>query len=140
MADAKSGAYENLVLDHVFANATWAAISGGQKIALSRADPTEDGSGLDEPNAGSGYARVQTTDSDWSAASGGSLSNSNIISFGTATGGAQGWGEITHFATYGSATGEPGTLYYYGTLSSSKTVGSGDVAQFAVGAFVVKEL
>lgn len=140
MADAKSTALENLILDHIFNTSAFSVPAAAPAVALSRADPTEDGSGLDEPNAGSGYARVQTAAADWSAASAGSLHNDNVISFGTATGGAQGWGNITHFALYGSATGEPGTMYYHGTLSSSKTVGSGDVAQFAANAFVIKEL
>ena len=134
MADAKSNALENLILDHIFNTSAFAVPAAAPKVALSTADPTEDGSGLSEPS--DGYARVQTAAADWSAASVGSLHNDNAISFGTATGA---WGTLTHFALYGSASGEPGTMYYYGTLTTAKTVGSGDVAQFPASSFVVKE-
>jgi len=135
MSDAKSTALENLILDHIFNTSAFTVPEAAPKVALSTADPTEDGSGLSEPGGG-GYARVQTAAADWSAASVGSLHNDNAISFGTAT---ASWGTLSHFALYGSASGQPGTMYYYGTLSASKTVGSGDVTQFPASSFIVKE-
>ena len=96
-------------------------------MGLSTADPADDGSGLAEPS-GNAYARVQTSASDWNTASGGSLDNANDITFPQATGS---WGAITHFALFDAATG--GNMLAHGALSQSKTIGTGDTAQFAAG-------
>ncbi len=68
-------------------------------IALSTADPTEDGSGIAEPVA-TGYARQATAGADWNAATvgAGGTSNANAISFGPAGGG--GGGGVTQLAGY----------------------------------------
>jgi len=96
-------------------------------VALSTADPTDDGSGFAEPS-GNGYARVQTSASDWNAASGGSLDNADDVNFEQATGN---WGTITHFALFDAATG--GNMLAYGSLSQPKTIGASDTAQFEAG-------
>lgn len=99
-------------------------------IALSTADPTEDGSGIAEPVA-TGYARQATAGGDWNAATvgAGATSNANAISFGPAAGGA--WGAITHFAGYDALT--VGNMLFHGALSASKTVADGDSIEFAAG-------
>src|SRR5690606_40337569 len=66
-------------------------------VALSTADPLEDGSGVAEP-AGNGYARAATTPADWNDATLADpsvINNANAIAFPQATGA---WGTITHFA------------------------------------------
>ncbi|UCG56834.1 MAG: hypothetical protein JSU70_18450 [Phycisphaerales bacterium] len=120
-----SNFWENEILDHLFGKGSYTppAIHAG----LSTADPGDDGSGLSEPS-GNGYARVQTSSSDWNAASGGQLDNANDITFPEATGS---WGTITHFALFDAASGA--NMLAHGSLSESKAIGSGDTAKFAAG-------
>lgn len=63
------------------------------------------------------------------------ISNTNTITFGPAT--PSGWGLVVAFGIYTAATA--GTLVYWGDLSSQKTIGANDSAQFSIGALVVKE-
>ena len=117
--------WENEILDHVFGKGSYSPPT--IYVALSTADPTDDGSGMTEPG-GDGYARVQTQASDWNAASAGSLDNANDIMFPEATGN---WGTISHFALFDAASG--GNMLAHGALSESKSVGNGDTAKFAAG-------
>jgi len=61
-------AYERAILDHVFTDPAWTP-PVTLYIGLSSTTPTEAGANFTEPSTGS-YARVSTTASDWSAASG----------------------------------------------------------------------
>ncbi len=117
--------WENEMLDHIFGKGSYTPPT--IYVALSTADPTDAGSGLSEPS-GNGYARKQTSASNWDAASGGALDNANDIAFNEATGS---WGTITHFALMDAASG--GNMLAHGALSESKTIGSGDTAKFAAG-------
>lgn len=117
--------WEDEILDHVFGKGSYAPPT--IYVGLSTADPLDDASGLAEPN-GNGYARAQTSASDWNAASGGSLDNASDITFAQATGN---WGTITHFALFDAATG--GNMLAHGALSQSKAIGSSDIARFQAG-------
>jgi len=117
---------ENKLLDHVFMKTAFSQPTYIY-VALSTADPGEDGSGISEPS-GNGYARVQTSGDDWNAAANGHIDNANDITFPEATGD---WGTITHFALFDAAT--DGNMLAYGSLSQSKTIGSGDTAKFKAG-------
>jgi hypothetical protein len=117
--------WENEILDHVFGKGSYAPPT--IYVALSTADPTDDGSGMAEPS-GNGYARVQTQASDWNAASSGSLDNANDITLPEATGN---WGTISYFALFDAASG--GNMLAHGALSESKSIGTGDTAKFAAG-------
>ena len=120
-----SNYWENKILDHVFGKGSYAPPT--IYVALSTADPLDDASGLSEPS-GNGYARVQTSASDWSPASGGSLNNAGDITFGAATGS---WGTITHFALFDAATG--GNMLAYGALNQSKAIGGSNTPIFEAG-------
>lgn len=117
--------WEDKILNHIFGkdNYTPPTISA----ALSTADPLDDASGLAEP-AGNGYARVETSASDWNTASDGSLDNAGDIIFPKATGS---WGTITHFALFDAATG--GNMLAYGVLNPPKAVDSSYTAIFDAG-------
>ena len=117
--------WENKILDHIFGKGSYTPPT--IYVGLSTADPTDDGSGLVEPS-GNAYTRVQTSASDWNAASSGSLDNVGDITFAQATGN---WGTITHFALFDAAT--TGNMLAHGTLSQSKTVGESDTARFEAG-------
>ena len=117
--------WENKILDHVFGKGSYTPPT--IYVALSTADPLDNASGFAEPT-GDGYARVQTSASDWNAACGGSLDNAADVTFPEATGN---WGTITHFALFDAASG--GNMLAHGALSQSKAIGSGDTAKFAAG-------
>jgi hypothetical protein len=117
--------WENEILDHLFGKGSYTPPT--IYVGLSTADPTDNASGLAEPS-GNGYTRVQTSGTDWNTASGGSLSNANDITFPEATGS---WGTVTHFALFDAASGP--NMLAHGSLSQSKSIGSGDTARFAGG-------
>jgi hypothetical protein len=116
---------ENKTLDHIVGKTSFTMPTA--YVALSTADPTDDGSGMAEPS-GNGYARVTTAAGDWNAASSGATSNANAITFPTATGS---WGTITHFALYDAATS--GNMLAHGDLSASQAISTNQIARFAVG-------
>jgi len=117
--------WENKILDHIFGKGSYTPPT--IYVGLSTADPTDDGSGLAEPS-GNEYARVQTSASDWNAASNGSMDNVSDITFAQATGN---WGTITHFALFDAATA--GNMLSHGSLSQSKAIGESDAARFEAG-------
>lgn len=117
--------WENKILDHIFGIGSYTPPT--IYVGLSTADPIDDGSGLAEPS-GNGYARTQTSASDWNAASNGSMDNSSDITFAQATGS---WGTITHFALFDAATA--GNMLAHGVLSQSKAIGDSDTARFQAG-------
>ena len=106
--------WENEILDHLFSKGSYTPPT--IYLALSTADPGDNGAGLSEPS-GNGYARAATAASDWNAASGGALDNADVIEFPEATGA---WGTVTHFALLDAASG--GHLLAHGMLSQSKTI------------------
>jgi len=116
---------ENKILDHITGKTSFTKPTA--YVALSTADPTDDGSGIAEPS-GNGYARVTTSGSDWNAASSGATSNATAISFPTATGS---WGTITHFALYDASSG--GNMLAHGDLDSSQAISTNQIARFAAG-------
>lgn len=88
---------------------------------LFTSDPTDAGSGSEV--SGGSYARKAIT---FGAPSNGVSTNSAACEFDQATGS---WGSITHFAIFDSLT--TGNMLYYGALTTSKTIASGDVFKFA---------
>ncbi len=117
-----------------------AALTVGANIhvALSTTTPTSAGANFTEP-VGSGYARVQVANNvtNFPAATVANpavKNNGTEIAFPAATGN---WGTVTHFGLWTAATG--GTLLDWGALPTSKTIGAGDTARFAVGALVMRQ-
>jgi hypothetical protein len=98
-------------------------------IALSTADPGEDGSTIAEPS-GNGYARVATSASTWDAAASGAITNGAAITFPTATGS---WGTITYAAMFDALTS--GNFMGSGALTESQAITTDQIARFAAGAF-----
>lgn len=110
----------------------------GLHVGLSTTTPTEAAGNFTEPS-GNGYARVSKprAATDWAAASGTApavADNATAITFPTASGGS--WGSVTYFGLFSAATA--GTLYFWGALTTAKTVNDGDTASFAVGALDAK--
>lgn len=120
------------VLDHVFGAAAYTA-PATLYVGLSTTTITDAGGNITEPSGGS-YARVAVTNNstNFPAASAGSKSNGTAITFTTATGS---WGTVIDFFI-GDAS-SAGNILGYGTLTSSRTISSGDSASFAISALTI---
>lgn len=136
---AASNFLEDELVKHIFRTGSFTkptvlAVALGTNATT---DATTGTWGDEVPNAGS-YARVDRPplDANWDATSGtdGHTSNTAVITFPTATGS---WGTISNFIIASSATWNAGNSYVHGALTANKTVGSGDVFQFAAGALDV---
>jgi hypothetical protein len=101
-------------------------------VGLYTAAPSDSGGGTEV--TGGSYARKSTAGADWNAASGGSTSNANAITFVTATGN---WGTVTHFGLFDAATS--GNLLRWAALGTSKSINTGDTASFASGSLTLTE-
>lgn len=119
---------ENELLDHVFGGGDYSR-PATLYIALSTTTISDDGTGMTEPSGGS-YARAAVTNNatNWPAASGGAKANGTAITFAQAS---ASWGTIIDFAIMDAVSG--GNMLGYGTLTTSKTIDSGDTPSFAIG-------
>jgi len=99
------------------------AAPAGLLLALSTANPLDDGSGIAEP-IGLGYARQAILFGAYLSTNGiGTvMSGPTVDLIYTAVGGA--WGTITHWAVFRSDGG--GEMMYHGAVSATKTIGDGD--------------
>ena len=113
---------EDLLLD-------WMMTSGSATrptawyLALFTAAPSDSGGGTEVSTGG--YSRQTIA---FSAASGGTTSNSADVSF-TATG--ANYGTVTHIGIFDASSG--GNLLWHGAMTASKTVEDGDTITFASG-------
>lgn len=123
----------NKILDHLTGKTDF-NLPATAAVALCTADPTSAGTGasMNECANANGYARVDTSGSDWDAASGNTVANAAAIAFPEVTAGA--WGTATHFAVLTSATHGAGDILFYGALSASLVTSSGMIPTFAIGA------
>lgn len=119
-----SDALEIELLDHILQPGAF-TVPTDIYLALSTADPLDDGSGIAEPG-GNGYARVVCN--TWDAAASRAIANTGAITYPEATGS---WGTVTHFAIFDAITG--GNFLAHGSLSVSKAIGAGDNPAFAAG-------
>jgi len=111
------------LLDHIGGNGGYTAPT--PYVGLFTAAPSDAGGGTEV--TGGSYARVNANTS-FGAASGTTMSNDAAITFTTAT---ASWGTVTHFGIFDASTA--GNLLIWGALGTSKAVGSGDTASFAIG-------
>jgi hypothetical protein len=118
-------------------------LGGSLEVALSTADPLEDGSGLAEPS-GNGYARVSVNNdgAQWGAASTGGdgkglKDNLATITFPAASGGA--WGLISHWAIIDGGNVKIKGLVDNGSgVATPRQVNDGDIFRFPVGNLRIK--
>lgn len=131
---SKGDFLENEILDDVLrGNAFTPATS--LWVALYTALPTDAGGGTEV--SGTGYARVEFSSSSnsWALAASGATENVATVTFPSS--GAGGWGTIVGFALWNDSVS--GNLYYWGSLTSSKAVLSGDTAKFSSGTLDIAE-
>ena len=98
-------------------------------VALFTATPTAAGGGTEV--SGGSYARQSMT---FGAAASGQVTSSADCTFPQAT---AAWGTITSFALFDAAT--TGNMLYFGNLTTSKTINTGDQLKFAAGGVTVTE-
>lgn len=134
---AMSDYLENKLVDHIFRGRQMTAPTN-LYVALFTTTPSDSGGGTEV--SGGSYARTQVacSDTNWkgthgsadanpSSGTGGNTKNAIAITFPQAT---ANWGTVYGFAIFDASSG--GNMITYGSLSSSKTINSGDTATFAV--------
>jgi len=118
--------YENKILDHMLRAQAFTP-PATVYVALYTTAPTDAGGGTEV--SGGSYARQAVT---FSAASDGSITNSADITFPQAT---ADWGTIVAVGLFDASTA--GNLLWYGNLTTSKTVNSGDIFKISAGNLTV---
>lgn len=123
---AASNYLEGKLLDHVLTSTAYTQPS--RYLALFTSDPGESGSFTGEVStSGTAYARKAVT---FAAASGGSSATNATVTFDTAT---ANWGTITHVAVVDGSTAGAGNVLFYGAVTTSKTIETGDTFQISSG-------
>lgn len=113
---------EDNLLNHSLRNVAFTS-PASVHAALFTAAPGEGGGGTEV--SGGSYARQAVT---FGAPSANTTSNSADVTYPTAT---ADWGTVTHVAIFDAASG--GNMLFYGTLSQSKVVNTGDTFRFLSG-------
>jgi len=123
---AASNYLENKVLDHVLTATAYTQPS--RFIALFTDNPGEAGSFTNEVStSGTAYARQPVT---FDPASSGSSATNATVTFPTAT---ANFGTITHVAVVDGDTAGAGNVLFYGAVTTSKTIETGDTFQISSG-------
>lgn len=124
-----SDAVENKVLDHVFGDGTY-TVTSPVYLALTTVAVTDSMTGSTITEASyTGYSRLAINATDMSAASGGTKTNSNALTFPACTAGSS---TVIGFAICSASTG--GDVILYGTLPSVTISTTQTPATIAVGA------
>jgi hypothetical protein len=133
MAGSKSNYLENGVLNHVLGGPDFAR-PASVFIALYTVAPSDIGGGTEV--FGGSYNRVTALNdaTTWPIAVNGMKRNGVAFVFPFAT---ADWGLIVAFAILDAASG--GNILYWGDLTSSKTVESGDTAEFPINGISILE-
>lgn len=131
MAGKLSAYARQKLLDHFFKTASF-TVPTNIYVALSYADPLDDGSGIDEPTTAS-YARTQCN--TWDAAASASnvtrSANTSAVTFPAAT--ANYAADVTHYALFDASVG--GNMLAYGSFSSPVTILNTETPEFDAGDF-----
>ena len=141
-AQALSDYVENNAIDYIFRAQTW-TIGATFYVGLSTAACSDSSVGTEV--SGGSYARASITRSlanfagtqsagstTASSGTGGQTSNNVAINFATPT---AGWGTVTHFFISDASSG--GNLILCQSLTTSKTINTGDSVSFAIAALTV---
>jgi hypothetical protein len=130
---ALSSYLENKIADHVLGGTVYTP-SSTVYFALFTASPTEAGGGTEVSTSGTGYTRVAVTNNatNFPAASNGEKYNAANVTFPIST---SDWGTISAFGIYDSGGSN---LLFFGALSASRNITTGDTARFTAGDFRVR--
>lgn len=117
-----------------FRGTTFPVATGSVYASLHTAATADDGTGAEV--AGNAYARqaIAKAAGSWTApGAAGNITNVAAVAFPAATPAT--WGTVTHGAFWDALT--VGNMVMHGPLGASKTVGIGDVFQYAIGALSI---
>lgn len=132
--------WEQKMLDHLL-NDPANTPNATNYIGLSSTTPTEAAGNVTEPSGGS-YARVATTNADWSAASGTApavKTNTATLTFTQASADWASGANLTHFLLMATLSGVTTADYIaFGALTTAKPVLNGDTASFAASAITLQ--
>jgi len=112
---------ETKVLDHVFGGTAYTAPST-LYVALFTSDPSDGDSGTEV--SGGGYTRQTVT----FTTTGATTSNDSAVEYATAT---ANYGTVSHIGIYDASSA--GNLLAHASLTSSKTIETGDVFRIPAG-------
>jgi hypothetical protein len=130
---AASNYLENKVLDHVLKNTAFSQPSSlylalFNNTSTNTAANLENGTLTDETStSGTAYVRKSVA---FAAASGGTSATSATVTFDAAT---ASWGTITHVAVMDGGTAGSGNVLFWGAVTTSKTIDTGDTFQVTSG-------
>ncbi len=130
MAGSKTDYYENLVIQHLFESDYSAPAN--LYIALFTVAPTDSTTGTE--CSGGSYARVSVARGAGWTSRGNATENAADITFPEASGS---WGTFVAFAIMDAAT--VGNMLYWGDLTASKTIDTGDTAKIPAGDLDITE-
>lgn len=116
----------NCIMGNVFHTQESPGIPSKVYLGLSSSAPDVDGSGVTEPLASAGYARVELT--NLSAPVNGVISNSSEIAFPESS---ASWGTVTHFVLYDAPTN--GNLLMFNVLSQARSVETATIVMVKTG-------
>lgn len=130
---AMSDYLEGQLIAHIFRTASFTKPTV-LAVGLFTAAPTDAGGGTEVTGGSYARATLNPLDANWAAPSAGNgvTSNSSTITFATPT---AGWGLVTHFAIFDAASA--GNLLFWGALTTSKTINSGDTVSFPAGSLTI---
>ena len=130
---AASNYLENALLNHVLTSTGYTApttrfLALFNNTSGNAAANLEAGTLTDETGtSGTAYARQAVT---FAAASGGSSATNATVTFPAAT---ANWGTITHVAVMDGGTAGAGNVLFWGAVTTSKTIETGDTFQVTSG-------
>lgn len=124
MSNAASDYLENKVLDHVLGNTTFTQ-PANLYLGLFTADTGLESNSPSAEVSGGSYARKSVS---FGAASSGSAATDATVTFDAASGN---WGTITHVAVMDALTS--GNVLFWGAVTTSKTIETGDTFQVSSG-------
>jgi len=124
---AASDFLENKLLDHVLTSTSYSSPNATLYLALFTSDGglENNTSGSQTEISGGSYVRKAIA---FSTASGGSSSNNATVTFDAAT---ANWGTISHVAVMDASSA--GNVLFWGAVTTSKTIESGDTFQVSSG-------
>jgi hypothetical protein len=132
---AASNYLENKLLDHTlrygdapYTGASTLYLALFNNTSTNTAANLEAGTLTDETStSGTAYARKSVT---FAAASSGTSATNATVTFDAAT---ASWGTITHIAVMDGGTAGAGNVLFYGAVTTSKTIDTGDTFQVSSG-------
>lgn len=105
----------NRIMGNVFHTQTSPGLPSVVYLGLSTSAPGVDGSGVTEPLASAGYARVELTSLD--PPTNGVITNGGEIAFPESS---ASWGDVTHFVLFDAPVN--GNLLMFNALSQTRSV------------------